>query len=300
VALPSLALIAGLALAMALIIPAAPQPAQAQSVSGPTGGPMDTTGPISITADRMTADDTKRLVIFTGKVVARQGELVISCDLMRVAYQPAGSYQSPASSAPSPADAPASAAPSPAGAPAHAASSPAGAPPRGDPLSIGSPVSGAPSSVAAPVSGTAISSAADSPGPPPASDLGAAVDRAVGFPEDGKAEGGMPSGPDPEGGQAGGGDRQSPLLGGQEIDRVECEGAVKIQQGERMAVADRALYLAKALPRRLVLTGEARVWQGANSITGHQITYYLDENRSLVDSQGSRRVRAFYEQGGRR
>jgi lipopolysaccharide export system protein LptA len=86
---------------------------------------------------------------------------------------------------------------------------------------------------------------------------------------------------------------------GQEIDKVECEGAVKIQEGERLAVAEKVLYLAKASPRRLVLTGDARVWQGQNSITGHQITYYLDENRSLVDSVGSQRVRAFYDQGGR-
>ena len=63
-------------------------------------------------------------------------------------------------------------------------------------------------------------------------------------------------------------------------------------------MAEKVLYLAKALPRRLVLTGDARVWQGQNSITGHQITYYLDENRSLVDSQGSQRVRAFHDQGG--
>jgi lipopolysaccharide export system protein LptA len=173
----------------------------------------------------MTADDSRRLVTFTGKVVARQGDLVISCDAMNVSYQPAGSYA-----------------------------------------------------------------------PPAAREEGAGIPDAAQAPAADVQDGGRHL---PEGASAPAAGR-SPLSGGQEIDRVECEGAVKIQQGDRLAVARKALYLAKALPRRLILTGEARVWQGASSVTGHQITYYLDENRSLVDSQGSRRVRAFYEQGGSR
>jgi lipopolysaccharide export system protein LptA len=205
----------------------------------------------------MTADDSRRIVTFTGRVVARQGDLVISCDVMRVSYQPVGSYRET---------------------PARGGPGTAGAPPVPPRAGAGSPARPA---------------AADGDlGPPPPSPapetlpqgLPEAVDQAAGM--DPAAEGERE------------GSRRSPLQGGQEIDRVEAEGAVKIQQGERMAVADKALYLAKALPRRLVLTGEARVWQGTNSITGYQITYYLDENRSLVDSQGSRRVRAFYEQGG--
>jgi lipopolysaccharide export system protein LptA len=193
----------------------------------------------------MTADDSRRIVTFTGRVVARQGDLIISCDTMRVNYQPVGSYRA-------------------AGAPDYPGAD-AGAPP--EPARQ----EGADAPQALP------------PAAPPAG-LPEAVDRAAGM----------------DGGDSGSPSRRSPLEGGQEIDRVEAEGAVKIQQGDRMAVANRALYLAKALPRRLVLTGEARVWQGQNSITGYQITYYLDENRSLVDSQGSRRVRAFYDQGAKR
>jgi lipopolysaccharide export system protein LptA len=171
---------------------------------------LNNSGPISITADHMLADDKTREITFTGKVVARQGELIISCDRMRVSYIPKGAYER-----------------------AQSPSTPSLAP-SADPRTPATP--------------------------------------------------GAPSG-------------DSPLEGGQEIDQVNCQGAVKIQQGDRLAVGDSALYLAKALPRRLVLTGDARVWQGENSITGHQITYYLDENRSLVDSQGGGRVRAFYNQG---
>jgi lipopolysaccharide export system protein LptA len=172
----------------------------------------------------MVADDSTKIVTFTGKVVARQGDLVISCDRMRVRYVPKGSYQA----------------------------GPQG-PAQGPPL-------------------------------PP-------------VPQADSATPAQPSLPPPAGAAAPAGGGRSPLEGGQEIDQVDCSGAVKIQQGDRLAVGDKALYLARALPRRLVLTGNARVWQGENSVTGHQITYYLDENRSLVDSQTGGRVRAFYNQG---
>ncbi|MDR2459542.1 MAG: hypothetical protein LBE38_01975 [Deltaproteobacteria bacterium] len=193
--------------------------AQGQVASATSGlGGTNTQGPISISADHMTADDAKRLITFTGRVVARQGDLVISCDTMRVTYQPVGSYIPPNSTPEETADA------------------------------LGSEE--------------------------------ASLEDPNAAPDQSSSNG-------------------SPLRrgGGQEIDKVECEGAVKIQEGERLAVAQKALYLAKALPRRLILTGDARVWQGQSSITGHQITYYLDENRSLVDSEGSQRVRAFYDQG---
>jgi lipopolysaccharide export system protein LptA len=149
----------------------------------------------------MLADDGSREINFSGKVVARQGNLIISCDRMKVKYVPA--------------------------------------PPR-----------------------------------------------------EGRGDAGTEAAP--------GARSSSPLDGGQEIDQVDCEGAVKIQQGERLAVADYALYLARALPRRLVLTGSARVWEGESSVTGHRITYYLDENRSQVDGSGSGRVRAFYSREGER
>jgi lipopolysaccharide export system protein LptA len=182
----------------------------------------------------MVADDASRKVTFSGKVVARQGDLIISCDRMLVSYQP----RSPQGS-----------------------QGPGGGAPGGEPGTPG----------LAPGQGIAQGQAQ---GPPP-----------------GQAQAGdRPQGP--------GGRDGSPLEGGQEIDQVTCEGAVKIQQGDRLAVGDQALYLAKAVPRRLVLTGQARVWQGENSVTGHRITYFLDENRSHVDSQGGGRVRAFYDQGG--
>ncbi len=148
------------------------------------GGSGDSRGPIAISADALEADDPKGFVTFKGAVVARQGEMTISCDAMKVFYGPSD-----------------------------------------------------------------------------------------------KAQGGQESTAD-----------------NRQIDRVECDGNVKIVEGERMAVGRKATYLAQALPRRIVLEGEARIWQGRDSLTGRQVTYYLDDDRSLVEGGRRERVRAVYHQ----
>jgi lipopolysaccharide export system protein LptA len=175
----------------------------------------------------MTADQNTSLVTFSGRVIARQGDLIITCDQMKVRYQAAGAPTPPDGLEP--------------GAGAAAASIP----------------------------------------PPPPQEPGRVT--AVDSPAE------------PEAPQARAGD---PLGGGQEIYRVDCEGSVRVQQGDKLAVGQKALYLAKSQPRRLILTGEARIWEGANSVTGHQVVYYLDQNRSQVESRDKQRVRAFYDQGG--
>lgn len=160
------------------------------------GGSGSSSGPISISSDRLETDETQGMVSFIGAVVGRQGEMTITCDLMKIYYvQSAKSGEKPL-----------------------------------------------------------------------AADSGASLD---------------------------GSDRQ--------IDRVECEGNVKVVEGDRLAVGDKALYLVKSTPRRIILTGQARVWQGRDSVTGHQVTYFLDENRSVVESGAQpgrqrERVRTIYHQ----
>lgn len=175
----------------------------------------------------MTANDNSKVVTFAGQVIARQDDLIITCEVMKVHY-------SPKQAAPA--------------APAGESSTPV------------------------PAGETAAETLAGRPegAPPP-----------------------IGSDPAPSSSPAG----QSPAFsGGQEIEKVECEGTVQIYQGDRQASGQKALYLAKAKPRRLILTGDARVWQGKNVVTGHEVTYFLDENRSQVESQNNSRVRAFYEQ----
>lgn len=176
-------------------------PAEAQLKPGGFG---DSRGPIAIASDRLEADDQAGVVTFIGAVVARQGEMTITCDLMKVYY------------------------------------------------------------------------VTTEPAPTPAARTDEAG-RSGGSPTDGA-------------------DRQ--------IDRVECEGNVKVVDGDRLAVGKKALYLAKSLPRRIILTGDARVWQGRDSLTGHQVTYMLDDRRSVVESgpssSGGRRdrVQTIFHQGG--
>jgi lipopolysaccharide export system protein LptA len=199
--------------------PPAPPISQSRPKS-PADTPRD--GPISISADHMTANDNSKVVTFTGRVIARQDDLVISCQIMRVHYQP---RQAPADSK--------------------------------------TPSAAATSADAADAADSADSAGSLDPAGPASQ-------------ESPKSE--------------------SPAFsGGQEIERVECEGDVKIHQGDRLAVGQKALYLARAIPRRLILTGDARVWQGRNAVTGHEVTYFLDENRSQVESQNDSRVKAYYE-----
>ena len=171
--------------------------ASASAQLKPGGAGSDSKGPIAISADRMDSDDPAGIVTFSGAVVARQGEMTITCDLMKVFY------------------------------------------------------------VHQEKTGQAAQASAES------------------------------------GGQA-----RSPMGdSNRQIDKVECDGNVKVVEGERMAVGQKALYLAQSLPRRIILTGEARVWQGRDSLTGHQVTYNLDDNRSTAESGRGQRVRTIYHQG---
>ena len=176
---------------LALAAPASAVPAWAAPAAGQIkpAARGEAREPISISSDRLEADDSKGVIQFIGAVVARQGSLVLTCDRMKVFYT---------------------------------------APPPGRP-----------------------------------------------------------------------GPGASPLAsGGREIDRVEGFGQVKMVDGRNRAVGDHALYLAHNIPRRLILTGEARVWQGRDSLAGHRITYFLDERRGVVESASRPKVRTDIQGGG--
>ena len=165
------------AIILAALALAAPAAGQAKPVNRAGGR-----GPISITSDRLEADDSAGVIQFIGAVVARQGSLTLTCNRMKVFYT---------------------------------------APPPGRPEAASSPLAS----------------------------------------------------------------------GGREIDRVEGFGQVKMVDGPNVAVGDHALYLAHNRPRRLILTGDARVWQGRDSLAGHRITYFLDERRSVAESAPRPRVK---------
>jgi len=66
----------------------------------------------------------------------------------------------------------------------------------------------------------------------------------------------------------------------QEVKRLKCVGNVEITKGEWLGTGKTMNYLAK--DRKVILSGDAKAWQGTNLITGNTIIYYLDEGRSEV------------------
>ena len=77
-----------------------------------------------------------------------------------------------------------------------------------------------------------------------------------------------------------------------QMDRLICKKNVKITQEDWLGTGDRMDYFAKE--RKVVLTGNAKAWQGPNMVSGKTIIYYLDEKRSVVEQDASTkgRVRA--------
>lgn len=79
---------------------------------------------------------------------------------------------------------------------------------------------------------------------------------------------------------------------GQEIDRIEAYGDVRIVQGERVATGEKALY--RNQQGEIHLTGSPKVHQGNDMIAGEEIIVYLNEERSVVKGGETSRVKAIF------
>lgn len=77
-----------------------------------------------------------------------------------------------------------------------------------------------------------------------------------------------------------------------QVERVVAEEDVRIIQGDKVATGQRAVYLRSKA--EIVLTGDPRVNQGQDFVTGDKITVLLNENRSIVDSNNEGRVNAVF------
>ncbi|MBF8250548.1 MAG: lipopolysaccharide ABC transporter periplasmic protein LptA [Deltaproteobacteria bacterium] len=71
--------------------------------------------------------------------------------------------------------------------------------------------------------------------------------------------------------------------GGKELSDVVATGNVRITQQDKIAVADRALFLNTE--RKIILSGNPKVWQGKDIISGDKIIYFLDEDRTIVEGR---------------
>ena len=80
---------------------------------------------------------------------------------------------------------------------------------------------------------------------------------------------------------------------GDKISRTVSTGAVRIITADcRTGTARRAEYYD--LDQRVVLIGNARVWQEDNVVSGETITIYLSQDRSVVQSGKQERVKAVF------
>lgn len=69
--------------------------------------------------------------------------------------------------------------------------------------------------------------------------------------------------------------------GAGKVDTIEAKGGVKIVQQDKTATADEAVYYSST--DKLVLTGNPRVWQGDNVLSGTVVTYDIKEDTFLVE-----------------
>lgn len=74
-----------------------------------------------------------------------------------------------------------------------------------------------------------------------------------------------------------------------QVKRLICKKNVEITQDDWLGTGNRMDYLAK--DRKVILTGNAKAWQGQNMVSGKTITYYLDEKRSIVEQDTSKKER---------
>lgn len=65
-----------------------------------------------------------------------------------------------------------------------------------------------------------------------------------------------------------------------DVEKIEASGNVRIIQQNKTGTAAQAVYDSR--DGRITLTGNPKVMQGADSISGKVITYYVDDDRSVV------------------
>ena len=79
-----------------------------------------------------------------------------------------------------------------------------------------------------------------------------------------------------------------------DIARLLAKGHVEITKQGWVATGNQAEYFSK--DRKVVLTGNTKVWQNNNLVTGDVFVMYLDEGKSIVESSQKKgeRVKAIF------
>lgn len=75
-----------------------------------------------------------------------------------------------------------------------------------------------------------------------------------------------------------------------EVREIVATGDVRLIKDDKTALSDKAVY--DRIKRTFVLTGNARVRQCSDTVTGEKITVFLDTERSIVEGKEGGRVKA--------
>jgi lipopolysaccharide export system protein LptA len=86
------------------------------------------------------------------------------------------------------------------------------------------------------------------------------------------------------------------MEGGKGIEKVIAGGNVKIQQGVRVASCQKAVFYN--LDQKVFLTGDPKVWEGDNIVSGDEIVFDIEKNRVEVKGGPSGRGKAKIHPGG--
>ena len=78
------------------------------------------------------------------------------------------------------------------------------------------------------------------------------------------------------------------------VDKIVATGHVQYTLGDRKALADKAVYTAD--DQKLVLTGDnPKLLTGKSWVAGKRITLFRSQERVIVESDGKKRVQAFFD-----
>jgi lipopolysaccharide export system protein LptA len=86
------------------------------------------------------------------------------------------------------------------------------------------------------------------------------------------------------------GNEKKKLTQQNEVEKIVATGHVKIQNDKDRATGESAVFYNA--DQRIILSGKAEFWHGKNLIKGEEITVWIKEDKALVTSKGSNRVRA--------
>ena len=86
------------------------------------------------------------------------------------------------------------------------------------------------------------------------------------------------------------------MEGGKGIEKVIAGGNVKIQQGVRVASCQKAVFYN--LDQKVFLTGDPKVWEGDNIVSGDEIVFDIEKNRVEVKGRPGGRGKAKIYPGG--